>query len=129
MSLIPDREDVRNLLPQRTLTDAQIDTAERLVAGWLRTASGRTDVDALADDDPLFSPALELVGLVLDNPTSLASKTVGPTSRMWPLAPRRDAILREVKLRARQPSGSFPCAQPWPDPASQFTQVVRWTGR
>lgn len=119
MSLITNKQDVRDLLAQWNLTDAQIALADRLVTGWLRTASGRSDdLHDLADTDPLFSPALELLGLVLDNPTSLASKTSGPTSRTWPLASRRDAIIREVKRQAGGARGSFPDPPTWPDPVN-----------
>lgn len=117
MALLSE-EDVQNLLPQEDLTTEQIDTAMRLVAGMLMTAAGLdTPPDALADSDPLFAPALELVLLLVDNPTSLTSRTAGPTSQYWPLAPRRDAILEQVRRRRTMPSGDFPCAQRWPDPA------------
>lgn len=117
MTLLP-LTDVRNLLPQEDFTDAQLTTVMALVSGWLRDAAGLTVLpDPVLATDPLYAPALELVALVGENPTSLASKTVGPTSRMWPLAPRRDAILRRVRERYRlQPSGSFPVTVPLPDP-------------
>lgn len=116
MTLI-ELTDVRDLLPTELLTDEQLNVAMRLVAGMLKTAAGLDTLpDALADDDPLFAPALELVALIVDNPTSLTSKTAGPTSRYWPLAFRRDEILKEVKRRAGGPVGSFPAVQSWPDP-------------
>ena len=116
-------DDVRALLPQADVDDTTLDVAMRLVAGWLRTASGQTALaDPLPDDDPLFAPALELVLLVVDNPTSLTSKSAGPTSQYWPLAARREEILDQVRLMSLlQPKGEFPCVEKWPDPAYGFT--------
>lgn len=115
-------QDVRDLVPQEDFSDGQLTVTFKLVAGWLREASGRTDVDSgtqLVDTDLLFSPALELVALVAENPTSLASRAVGPTSRTWPQARRRDAILERVRRTYGQSAaaGEFPDAQCWPDPA------------
>lgn len=119
MPLLPEA-DVTNLLPQSDLPPSQITVAMRLVAGWLKTAAGLAALpDGLADEDPLFPAALELTVLVVTNPELLAGKTVGPTSRSWPLAQRRDAILTGVRNDARVaaagPGGSFPAALPWPD--------------
>lgn len=114
-------KDVRDLVPQENFTDDQLTVTMRLVAGWLRDATGLTELpDPLTDTHALWSPALELVALVAENPTSLASKTVGPTSRTWPQARRRDAILDRVRSvyasSTGGPAGSFPDALPWPDP-------------
>lgn len=116
-----DPKDVRDLLPHERLADDQLAVTMRLVAGWLRQASGLTELpDPIPDTHALWSPALELVTLVAENPTSLASRTAGPTSASWPLAPRRDAILGGVRATYRAaataPSGSFPPAARWPDP-------------
>lgn len=121
MSLLA-AEDVRDLLPQEDFPDDQLDVAMRIVAGWLRRASGLTQLpDPLTEDHDLWSPAVELVALFAENPTSLASRTAGPTSRSWPQARQRDAILADVRSQYRRAAqsarGSFPAAQPWPDPA------------
>lgn len=113
-------QDVRDLVPQEDFSDEQLAVTMRLVAGWLRDATGLTELpDPIPDTDALWSPALELVALVAENPTSLASKTVGPTSQTWPQARRRDAILARVRAvyssSTGGPAGEFPCAQPWPD--------------
>lgn len=122
-------QDVRDLVPQEDFSDAQLAVTMRLVAGWLLEATGLLSLpDPIPDTDLLFAPALELVALVAENPTALASKTVGPTSRMWPLASRRDAILKRVRGRySGQPSGDFPDPVPLPDPNIP-TQLVWWTG-
>ena len=114
-------DDVRDLVPQEDFSDEQLDVTMRLVAGWLREASGQTTLaEPLPDTDPLWSPALELVALVAENPTSLASRTSGPTSRTWPQARRRDAILAGVRAAkaaaSTTPFGDFPDALCWPDP-------------
>lgn len=114
--------DVRAFLPQERFSDDQLTVTMKLVGGWLRGASGRTELpDPLPDTDPLWSPALELVALVAENPTSLASRTAGPTSRNWPLSARRDAVLEDVRRQYAQersaPRGTFPPPEPWPDPA------------
>lgn len=120
--MLVDADDVRGLLPEEDLDDTQIQAAMRLVAGWLRAASGRTDVSELADVDPLYSPALELVVLVVTNAEGLERKMIGPITKQWQraapnLLERRDAILQQVRRLRTMPSGNFPCAQPWPDPA------------
>lgn len=117
-----DVKDVRDLVPQEQFSDDQLTVTMRLVAGWLRDASGLTELpDPLPDTHALWSPALELVALVAENPTSLASRTSGPTSRAWPQARRRDAILAGVRATYTReqtgPRGSFPPPEPWPDPA------------
>jgi hypothetical protein len=74
---------------------------------------------------------LELAALVADNKVSHAQKTIGPTSRSWPLANRRDAIIASVRARwtreRMQPVGSYP---PAPDPvyttSSSGWQLVGW---
>lgn len=123
-------DDVRDLVPQEDFSDGQLAVTMRLVAGWLLDATGLTVLpDPIPDTHALFAPALELVALVAENPTSLASKTAGPTSRMWPLAPRRDAVLARVRAKYRaQPSGSFPDPVPLPD-ALEPSRLVRWVGR
>lgn len=117
-------EDVRALVPQEDFSDAQLAVTMKLVAGWLRDDTGRSDIDSateLSETDPVWSAALELVALVGENPTSLASKTAGPTSQAWPLARERDRIRARVKALYRKdssgPRGTFPEALPWPDPA------------
>lgn len=62
--------------------------------------------------------------LAASNPEVLASKTVGPTSRAWPVAQQRDAVLDRVRARYRpggagkpdEDFGAFPDAWSIPDP-------------
>jgi len=123
-----DSQIVKDLLPQEDLSDEQITAAMRLVAGWLKKAAGLPALpDQLADDDPLFSPALELTVLQVSNVEGLDRMTVGPTTKQWPrpvngVKERRDAILDEVRRTfLLQPRGEFPCAQRYPDPAYGVT--------
>lgn len=135
MPLLVD-SDVRALVPQEDFSAEQLQVTMRLVAHWLREDSGRTDVSAesnaepLADTDPLWGPAIELVALVGENPTSLASRTSGPTSATWPQARRRDAIRQGVRDRAQAaasgPRGSFPPAPVYPDPAINPATGQHW---
>lgn len=120
MALLASK-DVRDLVPQEDFSDDQLAVTMRLVAGWLREDTGLTELpDPLPDTHALWSPALELVALVAENPTSLASRTAGPTSRTWPQARRRDAIRDRVRAIYRAasggPAGAFPEETPWPDP-------------
>jgi len=129
-----DTADVRGLIPEELLDDTQIDVAMRVVAGWLRRASSRTDVDALADTDPLWDAAVELVVMLVTNPTGLEQRMVGPVMERWQRASpglrnRRDQILDEVKSTyINRPSGSFPCPPRDPDPDWQRGYLVRWSG-
>jgi hypothetical protein len=122
VALLAEPSVVTDLLPQYNIPAAQLDAAQRMVAGWLQSDAGLADPPAdLTDGDDLFSAAFELVTLLVTNPELLASKTAGPTSRTWPVAQRRDAIRREVREAAQRAAGGaaagcFPPAQCWPDP-------------
>ncbi|NUR09335.1 MAG: hypothetical protein HOQ45_20320 [Nocardioidaceae bacterium] len=123
MTLLAEPSVVTDLLPQYNIPAAQLTAAQRMVAGWLKADAALAALPAgLTDGDDLFSPAFELVTLLVTNPELLASKTVGPTSRAWPIAQRRDAIRALVREQAQRAaggaaSGSFPPAPCWPDPA------------
>jgi hypothetical protein len=108
------RRDLRSFLPEYDLArDDEVDQIIFLVRSWLLDA---TDLDELPAPLPeiLWGAALELAALVADNKVSHAQKTIGPTSRSWPMASRRDAIIAGVRARwARermQPVGSYPPA-------------------
>lgn len=122
MALLADPTVVTDLLPQSNIPTTQLTAAMRMVAGWLKSDAGLAlPPDGLIDADDLFAPAFELTVLLVTNPELLAQKAVGPTSRSWPQAQRRDAIRADVREAARRagagPRGSFPPPQPWPDPA------------
>jgi hypothetical protein len=121
MALLAEPNVVTDLLPQTRISADQLSAAQRLVASWLKQDAALDELpDSLTDDDDLFGAAFELVTLLVTNPELLASKTVGPTSRSWPLAQRRDAIRADVRASAKKaasaPRGSFPPPQAWPDP-------------
>lgn len=128
MALFSDTQTVKDLLPQEDLDDTQITAAMRLVAGWLKSDAGLPELpDGLSDDDPLFSPALELVVLQVSNIEGLDRVTAGPTTKQWPrpvngVKARRDAIREQVRRTfLLQPGGQFPCPQRYPDPAYGVT--------
>lgn len=128
------RADLRAFLPQYNLPDAQADRVIDVVRAWLLDATG---LDELPDPlgEVLWAAALELAALLGSNPESLAQKTVGPTSRSWPLAARRDAILDRLRARYRTqrmaPQGSYPPPDVYPEAALSrqvYTGVV-WIDR
>lgn len=114
------RGDLRAFLPQYSLPDGQLDLVILIVRSWLLED---TELDALPDPLPetLWGPALELAAILASNPESLAQKTVGPTSRSWPMQRQADAIrdrLRRRWARTRlAPTGSYPDPTPYPEPA------------
>lgn len=120
------REDLRAFLPQYDLPDGQTDMVIMLVRSWLLDA---TNLDVLPDPLPevLWGAAVELASLLASNPESLAQKTVGPTSRAWPMASRRDAILQRVTRRYRAaqlaPTGAYGDSYPYPEPVAYRTTV------
>jgi hypothetical protein len=126
-----NRADARALIPQTNLPDQQIDMVILLVRGWLLDA---TELDALPDPLPewLWAAAVELAALLASNPESLAQKTVGPTSRSWPMSSRRDQIIGRVRRKYRSlrlaPQGSYPDAPGYPEPVSYPNFVTGETG-
>lgn len=130
-SLTP--ENVRDLYPRETFTDAQLTVAIAIVTGWLL---GATKLTGLPDPLPpeMWSAAVELTGLLAINPSSLTQRTAGPTTEGWSQAPRRNEILRDLrKLYTAAPRGNFPPAPGFPDGASVWPATVggyeRWVVR
>jgi hypothetical protein len=97
------RRDLRSFLPQYDLPDEQVDMVILLVRGWLLDA---TELLELPDPLPegLWAGAVELAALLASNPESLAQKTIGPTSRSWPMSPQRDRILNSTLPPRATPS-------------------------
>lgn len=114
------RRDLRGFLPQYDLPDEQVDLIILLVRGWLLEA---TDLAELPDPlgEVLWAGALELAALLASNPESLAQKTIGPTSRSWPMSPRRDQIIAGIRAKYRRarmaPQGAYPPAPSYPESA------------
>jgi hypothetical protein len=109
------RKDLRAFLPEYDLSrDDEVDTIIWLVESWLLDATGLDELPAPLPK-VLWGAALELAALATDNKVSHAQKTIGPTSRSWPLANRRDAILANVRARWTReqlsPTGSYPPAE------------------
>lgn len=132
MPLIP-LADVRNFLPGYNFTDAQLTVTMNVVTSWLKDATGQATVADQTPADPLYAAALELVAMTASNPDLLAAKAVGPTSRTWPLARRRQEILDAVRDGARSaataPRGHFPPAPAWPDPTRLSQTDDSWIYR
>lgn len=105
------------------------DLAEEVALGWLSEATGIDDWS-----DP-YGPAraaavrswvLELAAIAYENPTSMTQDSSGEVQSSW--ADRRKQILEAAERWAlsrglKNPGtalalsrGSFPPAQPWPDP-------------
>jgi hypothetical protein len=103
-----------------TVTPEAAESAELVVWGWLSAATGLAErPDPIPPD--LLAWAIELGGMVYDNPTSLTVRQVDD-ARMESTEARRDAILSAAAEASDlpgsgRPTGSFPCARRWPDPA------------
>jgi hypothetical protein len=128
-----DPEQLKTFLRYAAEDDFDADAAtlsEKVVAGWLTGATKRTRADleaaAIGDAPQVFSWALELGGIAYENPTSMQDDQVGAGRTTW--RDRRAQILESAREWAADqgpagttatgplPRGSFPKAQPWPDP-------------
>lgn len=119
MPLVP-YDDIRGLLPTQEFADTQLDAAMRLVAGWLRGATGQAELPAeLPADHPLYAAAVELVVLTITNPEGVQSRGYGPKTRTYATESRREVILAQVRETYRRsaiaPAGCFPPPQTWPE--------------
>lgn len=110
---------------RRTTFDMEAgSSACRMASGWLRSATGLAEWPDPAPDD-LWGWALELAALSYDNPTGLERTTLGKFTQSW--GPEAVARRRQILEAARDtynagggsagPLGSFPCPEPYPDPA------------
>lgn len=122
---------------QRTIRPASGAVAIRVAEGWLRSVAR---IDPWPDQEignvpeDLFAWAVELAAIAYDNPSGLASRTVGDTARAWQLT-RRAEILAAAKTAypgasgsSGGPVGSFPASVPLPDPpAVAVTQTAAST--
>lgn len=111
-------EDLTGLLG-RPITIEQADTAERIVWGWLAPILGTNRPDPIPDS--VYSWAVELGAIAIENPSGLESYQLG-AERLQFSAERRGEILSEaaaggVPGGGTTPRGSFPTACGWPDPA------------
>lgn len=107
----------------KPVTAARATVAERVVWGWLSPILG-TETQPAPVPAALFSWALELGAIAHENPAGLTTKEIGPFREQY-AAERRAEILDEVRGStlaggdgtALQPSGTFPEAPCYPDPA------------
>lgn len=111
----------------KTLDDTRATEAIRVAEGWLLSATRidpwpSTDLGDTIPED-LRAWCMELSALCyVNNPKSTTQRQTGGVVTAWEpteLA-KREAILSAARARynmINQPSGSFPPAQCWPDPA------------
>ncbi|WP_327029713.1 hypothetical protein OG989_04105 [Micromonospora sp. NBC_01740] len=102
--------DLEAYLRQGTLDTESFARVQRVVSGWLRSATTLTEwPDPIPDD--LFGWGLELAAIAYSNPEGLASEAVGATSATWERG-RRAEILRAAREAypavTRGPLFSFP---------------------
>ncbi|MFI5839451.1 hypothetical protein ACIA8K_07025 [Catenuloplanes sp. NPDC051500] len=116
--------ELTDYLQQGPLIEASAIVARRKASGWLRSATELTTwPDPIPDD--LWGWAIELAALAYDNPTLLASETVGATSRTTDRA-RFTAILdaaREAYRDGSAPGGGGPLHS-FPEPDWSWGSVV-----
>lgn len=125
MPLLFTADDLRAFL-QYEIAAETVDVVDRIVNGWLLGATRLAELPFPLPDD-LWADALELGALLASNPESLSQRTAGPTTRSWPMAPRRDAILQRVAGRYSSaarlgPTGAFPRVRDWPDPVERWAR-------
>lgn len=104
----------------RQVSEARALIVERVVWGWLKLALG---VETRPHPVPaeVFSWAIELGAIAHENPNGLSSEQLGPAQRQFS-SERRAEILEAAAgastgAGGSRPRGSFPAAQPYPDPA------------
>lgn len=114
--------DLGNML-QCSVTDEAAAAAEKLAWGWLKPVLGIT-TDTRPDTVPaeLFAWAIELGAIAYENPSGLSAYQLGDERSQFS-AERRQEILATAAAGGKvassgvpTPRGSFPPADPWPDP-------------
>lgn len=100
----------------RQVPTVQARTAVRVAEGWLRAATG---LAVWPDPRPeeLFSWAVELAAIALENPAGLSELTVGGEHQVFALQRRAEilaAAARSLGPTVGGPLGSFPLPTPWP---------------
>ena len=106
--------DLESYLQQGELAPDSVVTVQRVVSGWLRAATQRTDDWPTPTPDDLFGWSLELAALAYNNPESLLNDTTGSSASAWDRT-RRAEILAAARAAygtaaggAGGPIGSFP---------------------
>lgn len=111
LNALPDVDDV-------SAEEAGI--LERIVWGWLKPVLGLSERPATVPDE-MFSWAIELAAIAHENPKGLTYYQLGE-ERSGYSAERRAQILAEVGaggLATPRPTGCFPPARAYPDPAER----------
>lgn len=120
MTQLFDANDLNGVPGISGVTSDQAGVLERIVWGWLKPVLGLTDrPDTISDE--LFSQAIELGAIAHENPSGLSSYQLG-AERYGYSSERRDAILESAGTGGSAtgvpaPTGSFPPARSYPDPA------------
>ena len=107
---------------QDDVTAETATVVERVVWGWLKPSLG-VDERPVPASEQLWSWALELGAIALENPRGLASYQLG-AERWQYSAERKREILDDAASAVSGatgtgegvPRGSFPAAPSWPDP-------------
>jgi len=119
------------------IADATFDVVRRMVSAWLLDA---TRLKQLPEDhDLIWSWALELAALAVENPVSTTSQTTLGITKQWSNADaqRRSQILSRAHAWAREqetlpednsPVGSFPCAPRLPSDVAGPHGLYRMRG-
>lgn len=108
---------------QRPVDDASARIAARVVRGWL-LAAGYPDWNDGPISEGLFSAALELGAIAIDNPNGdVSSSTTGSETDVY-RGRRRAEIIAEALAGGGgggrgAPQGCFPEPSCWPDPADR----------
>lgn len=106
---------------QYQVTAAAAVSAERVVWGWLKQATGLSERPDPVPEE-MFSWAVELGAIAHENPGGLSTSTTGDEQSQWDRARRAEILDAAASggtgTPARDaPRGRFPAAQSWPDPA------------
>lgn len=109
------------------ISETEHGVVEKVVRGWVLSATGWTEVPATTAEVPeqVAAWALELGGIAYENPTDQQYDSTNLVQASW--RDRKSQILAELALWAAstgttvqarsRPRGSFPKACPYPDPA------------
>lgn len=113
-----------------SVTAGEAEITESVVWGWLKPILQLDERPAQLSDE-LRAAAIELGGLVYTNPASLSDDMTGPFRKKFELGRREEILLQaanggEPANVPAKPTGSFPPAHRYPDPARRITPATWW---